>query len=165
MTYLVVHAIGTEYNYVTTVSYQDALATYTNWLSAYATAARDRFARNQVDALRAAGDASRGRVVEYRSHSYGNASRPEQVFVLCRLNWPNDWKLPPKGVPRDWGQLIKDLGYRDGAFHLRTNGHNVWRIFWLDEHGPGFTTTDRYLVAAEAAAVFACIEAFLTMHK
>jgi hypothetical protein len=166
MIYLVVHATGTDYDYVSTATYTDAVTTYTDWLSDYATAARDRFARNQVDSLRAAGEASRGRVVEYRPHSYGNTATPEQVFVLRRLDWPggDTWKIPSADLDRDWGKSIHHLDYNDGAFELRTDD-STWRIYWLDKHAPKFTTTESFPIGAEAAAVFAFIDAFVKAHS
>lgn len=159
MRYLIVHATGENYHYVSTPDYGQALTTYGQWLAAYADAAKDRYALNHLDWLKRAGTASRSWVVEYRSHRYGNASRPEQVFILGALIWPRIWRLTPDAAVARWARVVKQADHPDGHFELRTDGR-TWRTFWFARWGGGAIAATRSLdVAAEAAAEFAFFDA------
>jgi hypothetical protein len=87
------------------------------------------------------------------------------VFVLGVLAWPTAWRLPPEDVDRDWGKTVRRLTRPEGTYQLRTDGE-AWRILWLDARSEAAITTSRaYRVAAEAAAEFAFLEAFLSRQQ
>lgn len=159
MRYLIVHATGEDFHYVSTPDYKQALKTYRDWLGAYADASNDEHARNHLDWLGRVGLASQGWVVEYRSDRFGNTSRPEQVFVLSALIWPRIWSVPPESTPQEWGRCVKHVDHPDGHFEVRTDGQ-TWRTFWFaKQNTAAFAATQRRDVAAEAVVEFAFIEA------
>lgn len=163
MRYLIVHATGEDYHYASTLDYGQALTTYDQWLAAYADAAEDRYALSHLDWLRRVGPASRAWVVEYRSHRYGNASWPEQVFVLGALTWPRIWRFPSDTAMARWERVVKQADHPAGHFELRTDGR-TWRTFWFAERdGAAIAATRSRDVAAEAAAEFAFFDA-LSAH-
>ena len=165
MEYLIVQANGPDADYIVTTDYDDALRTYQSWLTTYLAETGDDLARRHLDRLNGAGHELRGQVIEYRSPRYEQSARSEQVFVLGVLAWPADWRLPPEGVDRNWGKTVRHLSRPEGTYVLRTDGE-VWRILWLDARcEPACTTTRAYRVAAEAAAEFAFLEAFIGQQQ
>lgn len=159
MRYLIVHATGEDFHYVSTTDYKQALKTYRDWLGAYADASGDEYARNHLDWLGRVGLASQGWMVEYQSDRYGNMCTPKQVFVLSALIWPRVWSVPPESTPQEWGRCVKHVDHPDGHFELRTDGR-TWRTFWFaKQNAAAFAATRRRDVAAEAVVEFAFIEA------
>ena len=158
MRYLIVHATGEDCHYASTADYEQALTIYSEWLTAYAEAAHDTYALNHLDWLHRVGVASRAWGVEYRSHRYGDASGPEQVFVLSALTWPRVWSLSSDTAPAQWERVVKRVTHRDGHFELRTDGR-TWRTFWLGEPGGDALAVARtHHIAAAAVAEFAFFE-------
>ena len=161
MDYVIVRAKGSDATYIITADYKDAVRTYQRWLAAYVNKTGDKYARAHLIHLRQNADALRGQPIEYRSCRYGDDASTDQIFVLGVLAWPKIWRLPPEHMGRDWGRPVRRLADTNGTFELRTDGQE-WRILWLDGRSEAaFTTSRSYARAAEAAAVFAFIDAAL----
>lgn len=165
MDYVIVQATGTDADYTVTTDFDDALRTYQSWLTTYLAQTGDERARRYLDRLNGAGHDLRGQVIEYRSPRSDHSASTGRVFVLGVLAWPAAWRLPPRGVDRNWGTAVRELIRPEGSYELRTDGE-VWRILWLDARSEAACTTSRpYRVAAEAAAEFAFLEAFLSQQQ